>query len=221
MKYAEFRSKVVAYPYFRSNIFKHLVPNPALLRRQIVDWVKKNYIIELKRGVYTLNSNDRQVSLTPLFLSQALYSPSYISLESALSYYQMIPERIEAITAVTTKKTFRLYNQLGHFIYRHIKTSCFTGFIEQKDEFGNSFLIATPEKALLDFFYYKTHGMRNITQDLFEESFRLQNLDQLNFKNLKAMALLFNQKKIIQCVNLLTKKEYRRDRNITKKNSEI
>ena len=62
MKCEDFRKLVAGYPFFRSNLFPHLTDKPAVLRRQLVDWVKQGRVIVLKRGMYTLPDKDRAVA---------------------------------------------------------------------------------------------------------------------------------------------------------------
>jgi hypothetical protein len=79
-----------------------------------------------------------------------LYSPSYISLEKALSVYGIIPEMVYGITSVTPKTTREFRNKFGDFTYRHIKPTLFFGYREDKER---RCLMAEPEKALLDYLY--------------------------------------------------------------------
>lgn len=205
MNYISFRNKVSKYPFFHSNIFVHLTDKIDVLRRQVSEWVDRGYILQLKRGFYTLREEDRQVKFSRYFLANNLYSPSYISLESALSYYGLIPERVNAITSVSTKKTQKFENSLGVFIYRHIKTELYGGFVSQKDEFGNKFFMASPERAVIDFFYYQEKVLDKFDEAIFDASFRLQNLDLLNKSKLKAMAKAFTPRKPGQLVELFIK----------------
>src|SRR3990167_1691103 len=101
MRYQHFRDIFENYPFFKSQLFNHITDNPALLRVQMVDWVNKGLVLELKRGSYTLNQRDRMANFSSLALAQALYQPSYISLETAMSYYQLIPEKVEQVTSIT------------------------------------------------------------------------------------------------------------------------
>lgn len=202
MNYAQFRNKVKYYPFFSSSIFKYLTKDPDILRDQIVDWVRKGYVISLKRGVYTLNDDDRKVGVSQYFLANNLYSPSFISLESALSYYGLIPEGVYAITSITSKKTQNFENDFGHFIYHHLKQSLFDNFVSEKDEYSNIFNIAVPEKAIIDFFYFRTKGMRKIKDDIFEVSFRLQNLEILDKNKIKNIADLFHNNRLNKIVEM-------------------
>lgn len=207
MKYGEFREQVANYPFFRSNIFNHLTSKPNVLRRQVVDWVERGLVMVLKRGVYTLSTADRSVGLSAYFLANNLYAPSYISLESAMTYYGFIPEKVHLITSVTTKKTQEFHNKIGDFKYHHIKTSAFNYFVTVADEFGNNFYLATPEKALIDFMYIRMLKLPKIDDDIFAVSYRLQNLEKLETKKLKMLAGLYNSEKMDYLIGLLIKEK--------------
>lgn len=205
MKYFEFRNKVKQYPLFHSNMLEHLTPKPQMLRNQLVNWVKKGYVICLKRGVYTLNNDDRDVKFSLFFLASNLCTPSYISLESALEYYHMIPERVVQITSITTKKTQQYQNTFGFFTYHHLKTSLFDYFMAKKDEYGNNFFIAYPEKALVDFLYFRTRGNKQIEEDIFDISFRLQNLEGLDKSKIAHITADFRNNRLNRVVDLFIK----------------
>jgi hypothetical protein len=80
-----------------------------------------------------------------------IYGPSYVSLETALHYYGLIPERVEAMTSVTCARGRRFFTPVGLFIYRGVPMNAYRIGIDQVElESGRSFLIATPEKALAD-----------------------------------------------------------------------
>lgn len=202
MNFETFKAKVRNLPFFRSNIFTHLEKNTGFLRRQVSEWVDKGYLLQLKRGVYTLREEDRGRPLSTYFLANQLYSPSYISLESALSYYGFIPERVEAITSVSSKKTQQFSNPMGNFTYRHIKPELFEDVIPKKDEYNQTFFIASPERCMIDFFYFKSRELKKIDEDIFDISFRLQHLERLNKQKLKTISKKFGQKKLSMLTEL-------------------
>ena len=203
MKYSEFREQVKGRPYFRSNLFPHLTNNPDYLRRQLVDWKQKGLVKQLKRGMYALNKEDSSVGLSSYFLANELYSPSYISLESALSFYNIIPERTSMITSVTSKKQQEFKNDYGNFKYFHLNPSLYGNYVKIKDEFGFWFKIASREKAIIDFLYFKLPAYKIIDKDIFEESFRFQNIENLNNEKLLSIAAKFRNKKLFNLVLLL------------------
>lgn len=105
--------------------------------------------LRLKKGLYMLKTNRSKLEV----ISNALYVPSYLSLEFALSYYHLIPETIYSITAITTKPTRQFSFDGVDFTYNTIKKSAFTGY-SLIDKDNQPFLMADPEKALVDYLYF-------------------------------------------------------------------
>jgi predicted transcriptional regulator of viral defense system len=201
MKYKEFISKVKPYPVFGEDVLSTLDPGKAARRLQLNRWNRAGKVIRLKRGLYALPEDRRAVPLSMRWLANALYSPSYLSLEYMLSWYDMIPERVNVVSSITILKTASFKNALGHFGYRNLKKDLFFGFEEVKDEFGAAVLVATPEKALLDYIYLYSGWKSDRT--FLEKNIRLQQLDQLNKKRLKEFAKKFSSKKMDQAAKLL------------------
>lgn len=111
---------------------------------------KRGFIVQVKRGLYVFPD-----LLPPdLYIANKLYSPSYVSLEFALSYHGIIPETVYEITSVTPKTT-RRFETLGKiFSYRTIKKTAYTGYGIEKQG-GLSFYIADAEKAFVDTNYLR------------------------------------------------------------------
>lgn len=111
---------------------------------------KTGFIVRIKRGCYVFPD-----AIPPeLYIANKLYGPSYISCEFALSYHGIIPETVYEITSVSTKATRQFETQGKIYSYHRIKKSIFTGYLVAKQQ-GFSFLIADPEKALVDTLYYR------------------------------------------------------------------
>lgn len=120
-------------------------------RDKITDLVRKGIIIRVKKGLYVLGDRLRRRPYSRELLANLIYGPSYISLEYALQYYGMIPERVEAVTSVTTGRSRRFMTPLGLFIYRNIPLAAFhVGMTRFEYDDKTAFLLATPEKALCD-----------------------------------------------------------------------
>jgi hypothetical protein len=120
-----------------------------------------------------------------------------------MSFYELIPERVFQVSLVSTSKTKTFTNDLTSFNYKHIKPNLFDYFINQIDEFGAVYKVAYPEKALLDYIYFKVKANQNINEDFFEENLRLQNIEILKISRLKELEELFKMKKISQAVAVL------------------
>ncbi len=202
MLYRDFRALVADMPYFQVANLNNM-PNAKTLRVQLVDWVKKGYVIKLRQGLYTLNNKDRSCKVSMAFLANTIYQPSYLSLEWALQYYGLIPEAVFAATSITTKKTASFHNSFGSFYYENLKIPCFDYFYQTQDENRNNILIARPEKALLDFLYLRTKTYKQVEEDIFEENYRLQNLDGLKTSKFREIAKAFGTNKFRDIVEML------------------
>lgn len=119
------------------------------IRVQLSRWMKQGKVIGLRRGMYTLSDTYRHAPLTPAVLANQLYRPSYLSGLWALGHYDLIPERVVRFTSVTPRVPRRFENPFGVFDYRNIKQDCFFGYASTGVS-GREFLVAEPEKALLD-----------------------------------------------------------------------
>ena len=106
-------------------------------------------ILKLKKGLYTSSQSN-----THLFtVANLLYAPSYISMESALSHWGLIPEKVSNITSITNKRKKEFHNQKGHFYYNSINSnSLHLGIMHDSQ---NRFFIANQTKAICDYLKIK------------------------------------------------------------------
>ncbi len=198
MKYQDFKN-AINKPYF--SVLDIYIQKLKVYNYQISVWQKKGYIKKLKRGFYYFS--DQENNIDPREISFFIYQPSYLSLETALSYYGLIPEMVYANTAVTTKANRKHNNFFGNFIYRHLKPKLFFGYQVIETRRGK-YLIAEPEKALLDYFYLNL-GQINDKQDIEELRFNYQELKKINKSKIKKYSKEFNIKKLDKMINLLLK----------------
>lgn len=131
----------------------------ATLKQYLSRWKKSGFIAPLRRGLYELVFPQPRI-LSDMVLANRIYSPSYVSLETALSHYSMIPEVSMAALSVTTKPTRRFKNHHGLFVYHSVQPKAFCGYTIESHG-GLDVLIAEPEKALADFLYFKTLRARD------------------------------------------------------------
>lgn len=200
----EFKDYFQNYPVINSNDTVNR-GNFQTEYNQLNNWTKKGLVIQLKKGLYVLNKHDRKIDVSNAFIANQLYFPSYISLEYALSLYELIPETVMNITSVSTKKTAKFQNEFGLFSYQSIKISAFRGFIQVSDNNGMKYFLAEPEKAVADFIYFNLSKFDKDDKDIFETSYRFQNLQILDIKKLLLFTKLFNNKKLIIVINNLIK----------------
>ncbi len=129
-------------------------------RDKVAALEKKQMLIRLKKGLFVVAPEVSKIAISRELIANHLYGPSYISLESALSYYNLIPERVYAVRSVTAKRAKKYSTPLGVFDYRTVPESYFSIGIKQEHTDNNSiFLIASPEKALCDLILI-TSGLR-------------------------------------------------------------
>jgi len=168
MRYFELREKLKNYPIFRlEDIFKWFPDeNRRTMIFQLSVWTKRGHLERLKRGVYKFS--DYQIN-DILVLSDFLL-PSYVSCETALNDYGIVPDIPFAVTAVTSAKTSSIKaGKYGLFIYRHIKPELFFGHREIAVDALYSYRIAVPEKALFDFLYLQSFEKRFDPKNCFKE----------------------------------------------------
>jgi len=112
-------------------------------------YLKDGLFIKIKKGLYY----SKDLIPNGFNIASSLIKPSYISLETALSEYGLIPEIVYSITSITTKTTTEFNVKGINYIYKSVKKTAFTGYIKK-----DNYLIAKPEKALADYFYFVSLG---------------------------------------------------------------
>ena len=198
MKYIDFYNYFKEYPIIHLSDVKNAESD--FDHRRLYEWQKKHYLKKVANNFYIF-ANKQLSDFEMNFISNKLYEPSYLSFEYALSYYNLIPETVFLYTSVTTKKTRMIKSEIGNFSYRNIKTGLFFGYRLIKNE-RVSFKIADPEKALLDFLYFRSDIVNKndiyelrINKEVFKETV---NHDKLNNYLRK-----FNSKKLAQKIKLI------------------
>jgi hypothetical protein len=132
----------------------------ALLKRAL----KSGEVLKIRRGLYCLASKYLRRKPDPLVVAQRIYGPSYISLETALSYHGWIPEAVYTITSTCIDRSCEFETPLGHFSYTRIPQKVLYKGVTRIDKdgennndigfySGESFLLASPLKALADYVY--------------------------------------------------------------------
>jgi len=198
MTYLEFKNALQEFPVFSvREVEKHF---PGFDSRRLVEWQQKGYVQKLRNRYYRFT--DEEINEEYLFYcANEIYSPSYVSLESALSLHGFIPEGVFQITSCTTLKTNAFETPIGHFSYRNIKSDLFFGYhLQQWDD--HHYAIAGPEKTILDYLY-----LHNEIESPGEfESLRwnaAEILNRISMKNLDAYIHHLGSKALKSRVNLL------------------
>lgn len=133
-------------------------------RDKITKLIRKGVIIRVKKGLYIFGPDYAGSPYSPEILANLIYGPSYISLDYALNYYGMIPEKTVTLTSVTSGKKRVFQTPVGRFTYQAVPLAYYRVGIDMIEAGENrSFLMATREKALADKIYQgEGSDIRNI-----------------------------------------------------------
>lgn len=116
--------------------------------------IAQGKILHIRRGLYCLTDKiGCIVKPYPYELAQYIYGPSYISLETALSFHKLIPETVYTFTNVTIKRTKEFNTPLGLFNYVHLPVKNFYTSVELIIENSYQFFMAKPWKAICDYVF--------------------------------------------------------------------
>nr|WP_320037678.1 hypothetical protein [uncultured Bacteroides sp.] len=129
---------------------KSIFPSYKSVNNKISELEKSDKIIRLKKGMYVVSPKESGKLLSMELIANHIYGPSYVSMESALRYYGLIPESVYIMRSITTKHSKEFKNVLGKFEYTQCSKEYFPIGIRQEVKDNTAFLIASPEKALCD-----------------------------------------------------------------------
>ena len=163
---------------------------------------KKGDLIRLKQGLFALHPNLTGQLLSTELVANYIYGPSYISLQYALRFYGLIPERVYTVTSMTTRHSRVFYNSLGRFEYVHVDEKAFPIGVRAVTMDNATFLIASPEKALCDLIANISHLNLRYRKEILvwlEEDIRFDMDELFHFDTniLKAYAKVGKKKNMI------------------------
>lgn len=170
-------------------------------RDKITRLLASGMIVRIKKGLYCFGEIFRKAPLSREHMANLIYGPSYVSLEYALSHHGMIPERVEVVTSVTTRRSREFNTPFGTFTYRMLKGPRYAvgAIIETIGKIP--FLVASPEKALVDKVWSDKRfgGLRISDYDAYlTDDLRIdpQSLRGLNRIRLQVIAAAYDSAKI-------------------------
>lgn len=195
MRFLDFKKQFAPFIVFSSNDIEKYYPD--YNKMNLVNWQKMHLITKIRNGWYCFTDADVNERFL-FFVSNKIYSPSYVSLESALSFYGVIPEGVFSVQAVSTLKTNDFRTPFGNFQYKSFKNEMFFGY--QLLTFGEySVRMADLEKAVLDYLYLKTNVRRFDFDDFRWNKKLLQ--EKINIPKLKSYANFINSKTLLAQTN--------------------
>ncbi|MDA0840946.1 MAG: hypothetical protein O3B01_11065 [Planctomycetota bacterium] len=165
------------------------------VRTQLHRWAKSNQVIRLRRGLYTLSDEYRKAEIHAPYLANEIYKPSYLSLQWAMGYWGLIPEKVVVFTSVSSRVTRAFENPFGIFRYSSVHRDFFFGFSKSEIQ-GIPTWLASPEKSLLDFWHLQ-HGVW--TPERMDE-LRLQNQEIVDEDLLQVYAKRFRSPRLLIAV---------------------
>ena len=162
---------------------------PGLRQETLSRWNRSGKVIMVAPGYYVLP--DETADETDLFaIAGRMYTPSFVSLESALSFYGLIPETVLSVTSVCTRKTRRINSPLCTFIYRSIQPEYLFGY-EAKTGRRQRFFMASPERAIVDMLYFRKDIISE--EDMLELRFDAETFNGFDPKEILDLADRFNK----------------------------
>ncbi|MFA6196897.1 MAG: hypothetical protein WC656_09655 [Sulfurimonas sp.] len=213
MKTIELRNALPLSAFSHEMIYSLLEKSLSNVNEKISNLVKNGELMRLKKGFYTFSKPYLTRPIDLISVANMLYAPSYVSFDWALSYYGMIPERVNEITSATSKNEKLFDTPIGRFSYKKIPLQAYSLGVDwiYDDKDGGRF-IATPEKALCDKIRYD-RGIGTLTQSTMREYLKYdlrldisQNLDSTliaqiatayKSKNLKTLATILEKGKLL------------------------
>lgn len=176
---------------------------PDFEKNNLTRWTKQNLLVKLRNSWYSFPEYLKTSNIQH-FVSNKIYSPSYVSLHSALAFYGIIPEAIVQTTAVSSLKKASFGNVFGSFSYQQILPELMFGNEQKTFLNKHSLFFATPEKAILDllYLYPQYNSQQEIIELRFDEEFMQEDL---NVERLNEFVEKFQSKTLRNRVNLLLK----------------
>ncbi|MEN8158174.1 MAG: hypothetical protein ABFS10_14575 [Bacteroidota bacterium] len=174
---------------------------PGFDHRRLVEWQQKGYLLKIRRGYYCFTERISGEHFL-YFTANKIYSPSYISFESALAYYNLIPEGVFITTSATTRNTAKYASGIGNFDYKHLKPALFFGYklLKEKDL---TIKIAEPEKVILDYLYMNPlNSFEEIEAMRFNE---IMVKELINFNKLHQYLRIVNSKVLEKRIRMFIK----------------
>lgn len=162
-------------------------------RDRISEFLEREEIIKVKKGLYVFPEELRRRPVNKAIIANLIYGPSYLSCDYGLSYYGLIPERVETLTSVTTGRSCSFNTPFGFFSYRKRDIKNYPIGIRREEVENTGFLIASPEKALYDkvYFDYRYCSMDVEIESYLREDLRIDFDKLTNFDN-SILCLLYN-----------------------------
>ena len=198
MKIRDFETRIRPLLAFNLNDVRKI--DPAFHRQQLHYWTTQGLVARLGGGYYRLA--EQHVNEAYRFmLSNRMYAPSYVSLESALAFHQVIPETALTVTGVSSRKTRLVTGEAGRFSYRSVRPEYMFGYTVVAAEGPVKFSMAVLEKAVLDHLYLNPGILSE--EDLEGQRWNRDSLKQMDPETVAGYLRVFNSRALAWRVSIL------------------
>lgn len=164
--------------------------------------LSRGVLLRIRRGLYYIADKDK---LHPFAIAQRIYGPSYISLESALSYHQLIPEATYTHTSVTSNRSKQFETPLGVFSYQHLPIKNLFIGVELIKKNEDQFFIAKPWKAILDYAYCNKKDWKSLDSMLDDLRINVEDLPVLSKQDIELYDEYYHQARISRFLKAVSK----------------
>lgn len=197
MKFGDLVEIVKDLPTFETGLLLAGGINPVEVSKQLSRWSKAGKLLHLRRGLYSLAPPYQKTRPHPFLIANQLQPGSYVSLQSALAFYGLIPEYVP----LTTGRPSSYATPFGTFDYRHVQVNWFFGYRNVDLGKEQTAFISSPEKALMDLVYLQPGG----DAEAYLRSLRLQALEQIDREQLHQITSLSGKPKLLRALRIIEK----------------
>ena len=118
---------------------------------KVRDLEKRGLLTPVKRGLYMAGPAVKGSRPSLYLLANHIYGPSYVSMEAALSFWSLIPEKVTSLSSMTTGSARIFRTPVGRFSYIKARLPYYSFGIRQVEvSEQQTVLLASPEKAICD-----------------------------------------------------------------------
>ena len=199
MKFEQLLEIIRGEPVFETGLLLAGDTDPIDVRKQLSRWVNSGQIYQLRRGLYSLAPPYQKTIQHPFLIANRMMHGSYVSCQSALAFYGLIPERVPLTISVSTGRPAHWHTSLGDFQFRHIAPKLFTGYQLVDLTQDQQAFVASPEKALIDMVHLTTGG----DNPAYLRALRLQNLERLDLDQLFELTQQFRKPKLYRATTTI------------------
>ncbi|KLE05300.1 type IV toxin-antitoxin system AbiEi family antitoxin domain-containing protein [Aliarcobacter butzleri] len=209
MKTIELKNALPLSIFSHEMIYSLLEKSISNVNEKISNLVKNGELVRLKKGFYTFSKLYQTKPINLISVANTLYSPSYVSFDYALSYYGMIPERVNEVTSATSKNEKLFDTPIGRFSYKKVSPEAYSlGIDWVYDDVEGGRFIATAEKALCDKIKYD-RGIGTLTQasmiEYLKYDLRIDITKPLNYELIEIIATAYKSRNLKTLATIVKK----------------